>query len=390
MTRRQHRQDRQRGVTLIELMVGMAIGLIVTLAVSTIVLVGENHKRATLSLNDANQSGSFGAYLLDRALRSSGSGITQAWDKGVFGCRLNVVRNSTQLLPRSQPFPAPFADVPQALRVAPVLIQRTAGSSSDVLITMGGNAAAGDIPRPVLSASGTDLRLHNTLGLSAGDLALLSRGMDEPCLMEQVQTADPAAGNEVLTLGGAYVNTGSSPSLATLTGTGEALFSPLGRAEAGNVQFQMFTADAQRQLVQYDLLQSPDQPQPLADGVAALRAMYALDANNDGKFEPDGGVDRWVQPDEAGYDLQSMMDTPAKARQVLAVRIALVLRTAYAEKPAVTGQYLSPASLELFGDLALPAGSKVLFSIAEADREFRHRVVELTVPLRNMLILPTS
>ncbi len=37
----------QRGLTLIELLVAMTIGLIVTLAVTSVVTVGEAHKRTT-------------------------------------------------------------------------------------------------------------------------------------------------------------------------------------------------------------------------------------------------------------------------------------------------------------------------------------------------------
>jgi len=127
--------------------------------------------------------------------------------------------------------------------------------------------------------------------------------------------------------------------------------------------------------------------QALADGVVTLRAVYALDANGDGRFNTADG-DRWAAPDEEGYDIQSLMDTPATARQVLAVRVALVLRSTHFEKPAAEDEYVSPASLTLFGDL--PEAQRSTYTIATEDRQFRHRVVDLTVPLRNMLLLPTS
>lgn len=406
MRTRQH-PAAQAGLTLVELLVAMAIGLIVTLAVTSVVLVGENHKRATTAINDANQSGSYAAYLLDRALRSAGSGFTQAWDLGVFGCRLNIRRGGSALLPRTAAFPAPFAGVPQTLNMAPVLIQR--GDDSDVLVVMGGNAAAGDIPRPILSAGADEnsLRLNNTIGLQAGDIGLVSREGVDDCLIEQVSAAGASGGgggesegeeegatppNDLLTLGGTYLaTTGKEASLSTLVDGGNAFFSPVGRAGANNVQFQMFGVDGERRLLNYDLMHFAGSDsaavQALADGVVTLRAVYALDANGDGRFNTADG-DRWAAPDEEGYDIQSLMDTPATARQVLAVRVALVLRSTHFEKPAAEDEYVSPASLTLFGDL--PEAQRSTYTIATEDRQFRHRVVDLTVPLRNMLLLPTS
>ena len=75
----------QRGVTLIELLVSMVIALVLTLAVTSIVIVGESHKRTTTSTNDTSQSGAYALVVLDRALRSAGSGIVQAANSGSFG-----------------------------------------------------------------------------------------------------------------------------------------------------------------------------------------------------------------------------------------------------------------------------------------------------------------
>jgi type IV pilus assembly protein PilW len=111
MTRRAltNSRDRQRGLTLIELMVSVVIGLIVTLAVTSAVTFGEATKRSTTSTNDMGQSGSYAAYLLDRAVRSAGSGFAQSWELGgVFGCKLTAARGATAILPRATAFPVPF------------------------------------------------------------------------------------------------------------------------------------------------------------------------------------------------------------------------------------------------------------------------------------------
>ena len=83
------RQRRDAGFSLIELLVSMAIGLIVTLAIASVLISSESAKRSSTSVNDMNQNGAFVGYALDRALRNAGSGLTQRWNDS-FGCRIGA------------------------------------------------------------------------------------------------------------------------------------------------------------------------------------------------------------------------------------------------------------------------------------------------------------
>ena len=396
----------QRGLTLIELLVALVIGLIVVLAVTSVVTVGEGHKRSTTSTNDMNQSGSYATYVIDRLLRSAGSGFAQTGMRGLFGCRLSASRTiggtATSILPRTaSAFPAPFdtllggsgAAAAGNLRLAPFLIAKGDGAgASDTLVVMGGNAAAGDVPRRIRSGFPGDnnLRLDNTIGLANGDIGLVSQEGTEDCLIEQVNVTDAtafaAAGNEVLPMGGRYfTSTGPTKSLATFAAGGTALFTPLGNVSADNLQFQLVGVNANRTLVAYDLLRAAgtgsaegtdaSAMQALADGVVALYAVYGVDTDSNGK------VDSWIDPGAAGYTIGTLMLAPNTMRHIVAARVALVMRSSLYEKTPVT-----PASLTIFGDLE--AGSRRSLTIAEADRNFRYRVIDTTIPLRNMLLLP--
>ncbi len=393
------RHVHQRGVTLIELMVAVIIGLVVTLAVTSLLIFSESSKRTTTATNDMGQTGAYAAYVLDRAVRGAGSGFTQSWSlAGAFGCRLNATLPGTPNLPRGTAFPAPFATAflggasgSANLRVAPVLIGKSqSDAGSDVLVVMGGTASSGDVPRLILSSgkSSNILRLDSTTGLAEGDLGLVSASGTTDCLLEQVHASTAFAdtsGNDALPLGGTYYTaSGSTTSLATLAASGSAYFTPLGNVNAGNTQFQMFGVGSNNTLYSYDLLMSngTDASQAIADGVAEMHALYGLDTN------ADGVLDTWVDPGAAGYDIATLMATPAKARQVVAVRIALVLRSANYEKENANGELPSPASLTLFKDLATSLQQTISFSTSE--QHFRHRVVESTIPLRNVLLLPTS
>lgn len=392
-------QRRQHGVTLIELMVAIVIGLVVTLAATSLLIFGESSKRTTAATNDMGQTGAYAAYVLDRAVRAAGSGFTQSWTlAGAFGCLLNATLPSTPNLPRSSAFPAPFATAflggasgSANLRVAPVLIGKSqSDAGSDVLVVMGGTAASGDVPRLILSSgkSTSILRLDSTVGLAEGDLGLVSASGTTDCLLEQVHSSTAfadSAGNDALPLGSTYYTaSGSSTSLSTLAASGSAYFTPLGNVNAGNTQFQMFGVGSNNTLYSYDLLMAngTDASQAVADGVSEMHALYGLDTNSDGV------LDTWVDPGATGYDIATMMTTPATARQVVAIRIALVLRSANPERANDNGDLPSPASLTLFSDLATSLQQTISFSTSE--QHFRHRIVESTIPIRNVLLLPTS
>ncbi|HWV04311.1 PilW family protein [Ralstonia sp.] len=396
----------QRGLTLVELLVALVIGLVVVLAVTSVVTVGETHKRSTTSTNDMNQSGSYATYMIDRLLRSAGSGFAQTGTRGLFGCRLSATRRiggtATAILPRTaSAFPAPFdtllggsgAAAAGNLRLAPFLIAKGAtDGASDTLVIMGGNAAAGDVPRRIRSGfpGNNNLRLDNTIGLANGDIGLVSQEGTADCLIEQVSVTDAtafaAAGNEVLPMGGRYfTSTGATTSLATLAANGTALFTPLGNVDANNLQFQLLGVNANRTLVAYDLLRAAgtgsdegtdaSAMQALADGVVALYAVYGVDTDSNGT------VDAWIDPAAAGYTISTLMLAPDTMRHIVAARIALVMRGSLFEKTPVTKD-----SLTVFGDLV--AASRRTLTIPEADRNFRYRVIDTTIPLRNMLLLP--
>jgi type IV pilus assembly protein PilW len=115
-------QRTSAGLSLVELLVAMAIGLVLTLAIATVMVTNEGRKRTINSVNDVNQTGAYASFVLDRALRSAGTGFAQRW-QDAFGCRLNVSLNNTVILPRPGPLPAPFAAVPNgSLRLAPVTV----------------------------------------------------------------------------------------------------------------------------------------------------------------------------------------------------------------------------------------------------------------------------
>lgn len=374
----------RRGFTLVELMVAVVIGMIVTLAASGIIIRGENTRRVTTSANDVGQNGAYVAYMLDKAIRSAGSGYVQAW-RSTFGCALRVAQGGATILPRAAAFPAPFAGLPQTVRIAPVVIHGGDGAGgSDVLQVMTGNAGFGEAPATVLvgSVTATDLRLRNTLGIKGNDLVLVQEdGIG--CLVEQVDSAFVGSVAQQLPFAGSYAaGTIDGVTLASFGVAGTPIAMLLGSAAGANApQFAFYGAGANDTLFSYDLLRiaNGDNAMPVSEGVAGLYALYGVDSNDDGL------IDSWVSPAAAGWTAAELLDGSAAARanlrRILAVRVGLVMRSALVEKDNV-----APATLVLFEDL--PAAVQVNLALTAAQQLRRHRTLEFTVPLRNLLLLP--
>jgi type IV pilus assembly protein PilW len=384
-------------------MVALTIGLGITLAISSVLIATENHKRITTSTNDAQQTGSYGFYALDKALRGAGSGIARSAfppDVGVLGCHLNA----GAIFPRTTPFPQPFAaflgGLTSTLKVAPVLIGRNQSQDgvSDVIMVMSGSGSAGGVSRQITGGgNATTATLDNTVGFFANDLLLVSQSGTADCLMEQVGTIAPPS----LNLGGTYYTaTASTASMATLAGSTSSYVTPIGNAAANNVQFMLFGVDNSRTLYSYDLLQNlrvwlgvgADSAQAIADGIVQMNALYGVDTNGDGI------QDRWASPggpSDLGWDINTVMNSPLLMKQIVSLRIALVVRGEYYDLNGGTGanpKPVSPAQLTIFNGLKNgPNGTGT--SLAQninlnlTEQQFRYRVFEFTVPLRNMLML---
>jgi type IV pilus assembly protein PilW len=370
-----------RGFTLIELMVAVALGMALVLALTMVMIRHDSGKRTMVSTNDLSLTSSYISYSLDRELRSAGSGFTQSW-RDTFGCVLRVARGGAQVLPRASAFPAPFAGVPQQVRLAPLLIHAGAGAGgSDVLAVATGSAGLGETPIRVqpASATATDLRVTSTVGLRGNDLVLIAED-GVGCVLQQVAAPFTGGANQLLSFGGTYAKAEiDSLQLVDFSTAGTAFVSLLGNTAGNPPMLRLFGVGDGDRLFSHDVLQldGTDIAQPVVDGVADLRALYGVDTDADGR------IDNWVSPTAAGYTAAGLTDGSQAARDrlltIMAVRVGMVLRSDRIERSEV-----APDELTLFTDL--PAALQHTHAVAAGQRTQRFRTVEFTVPLRNVMI----
>lgn len=374
-----HAPTPSRGFSLVELMVTLAIGLVLTLAISMMVAKQEAIRRGVTSGNDLTSNTAYAAFLLDRELRSAGAGISQATAEN-YGCALNASLNNAQLLPATAAFPAPFASVPQTYVLAPLVVHAGAGANgSDVIAVATGNSGLSETALPVSpqSTSAGQLRLPNTLGIRGGDLVLLAqRGVG--CMLQQVSNGFAGGTAQTLTFGGAYAaNTIGSVSLTSFS-NGNAFVSLLGNVTGNQPRLMLLGIGDNATLFSYDLLRlTSSSAQALVDGVVDMRVLYGVDTVRTGLDQ----VTQWIAPTTAGYTAAELTAGTAIAQAnlqaILAVRVGLILRSDLVEKTDVT-----PTSLRMFSDLG--SALTYTYTVPSGTNNQRYRVVEFTVPLRNV------
>ena len=400
----------QRGMTMIELLVAMVIGVTVTLAVSTLLVASENHKRITTSTNDADQTLVYTFSAIDQALRGAGSGFAQSQyqgSQGILGCRLNMQSSGKTYLPRPGAYPPPFSNyflggaAPAALHLAPVLIGagQSDNNASDVLVVMGGSGSGGGVTRAVYGAGTSNYTniqvvLESTVGFNPSDVVLVSQNGVTDCLIEEVNLVYPTS--LTMNTDTSYytpANGDGTTTLNSLASSTASLITPLGNEALGsspnNVQFQLFGVGTNNTLYSYDLMQnacivapcnSGDVAQPIADQVIEMKALYGVATLNTSVLSS------WADPAlTPGYDIYTVMNSATTQALIVAVRVAIVVRGEYYDKKPV-----SPTTLTLFRGLVDAKGTKLDKTVppqGTLDPHYRYRVYEFTVPLRDMIVL---
>lgn len=391
-TSTQRAEASQRGMTMIELMVSLAIGMVLSVALFSVLAVSEGRRRTTTGINDTEQAGQLAMYFLDQWVRSAGSGFASE-ASAAYGCSVHAKASSGTTLPHSGTFAAPFASVnPDGsgnFALAPLLIlpnkttPGVSGSTSDVLVVMGGAAGLGGAPLEMTVApSGTTLTFNNTLGLSVDDLVLLldpTSAATGNCYISQVGAI---ASSTTVTLGATSSgNWALTDGLSTLSKDAVAL--PLGTLSTNPPLFLLIGVGDNDTLYSYDLLQTSGSSdtalQARAQGVFEMHAVYGVDTDDDGK------MDNWASPSSGDYAYSKLVASSSSSnkllRRIKAIRVALVLRVPLKEKTA-----LGPTSISWFNDLSAE-GLDQSRTLTSAEQHYRYRVVEATLILRNNLML---
>ena len=333
----------QRGLSLVEIMVGLVLGMLSVLVVLQMFQQSDAAKRSALGGDDAQNSGALALTLLQRDLRQGGHGVAAF---PIAGC--DVALPGGRTLGELAPVTINHADIPAG------------DPGTDTLLVVYGTSAGAPEGSRIINQPAT-----GTYGVAApASFAIGDRVIASPAVR-------PAACTLTLTTVTAVVSP-SPPNVSVASGvagmTNGRLYNlgPTPRMLAYAVRAQQLT---QCDMMAVDctsaaLVDDPTAWVPVGNQIVALRAQYGRDTSG--------------PPMDAVVDVFDQA-APANAcdwMRVSAVRLVVVARSAHQEREAV-----AVASAPAW---AGAASAPIDLTDLDDWANFRYRTFETLVPLRNI------
>ncbi|MBS0443640.1 MAG: PilW family protein [Proteobacteria bacterium] len=345
----------ERGISLVEVMVGLVIGLIATLVVMQVFQLSEGARRSTVGGDDAQMAGTLTLSALQRELRQAGYGSSAF---PLLGCTIT--------LPGGWTLPA----------VAPVTINPPAAvvpagdANTDTLLVMygnGGGSPEGDLvaaqsPQSVYSVATPTSFAVGDFVVAAQEWMTATGGGPRPVATPCALTLEP-----VLAV--------TSPSPPTVT---------VGLGVAAMVNGTLFNFGANPRFIAYAVrggnltmcdyrandcrggVNNPAVWTPIGQGIVSLRAVYG----RDNTAPMDGSVDQYVRATPA---------TQCGWARVSALQLVVVSRSGEFDRtlgttvPAIAEPEWRASDVAAINVRALPDW-----------QNYRYKTFETTVPVKNI------
>lgn len=366
------------GFSLIELMVGLTIGLVTVLVVTQVMAVSESHRKSSSSGSDTIVNAALGLYTIERDGKNAGYGMTTI--AGSVGCPIKAKNGSTA----------------SEFLLAPVTIADGASGAPDVVRFMASEKNGISLPmrisvdHPKTSAV---FFVESDLGVEDSDMMVAVPNPMVPgtnwCSVFQV-TNDPNPG-------GGGNNGGGQGQNKVLHNSGQSSWNqptndifPAAGYKAGDYVINMgnlldheYKIDLVKNMLvlrEYYMKTGTHADKDLYPHIVQLQAAYGKDT------DADSAVDTWNA---------TAPTTPAEWQQIRAVRLAIVARGQVQEgvvtldganaASTCASATPHPAAVCWKPD---PAGNGEKIDVSASSTNwsrYRYRVVETTIPLRNII-----
>lgn len=384
---------RSAGFSLVEIMVGLTIGLVTVLVVSQVMQVAEARKRASTSGADAIVNAALGLYMIERDGKNAGYGMTTV--RNSVGCEIRAKNGSN---PETE-FTLTPATIGDGADGAPDTVRFMASNKSGVTLPV---RISVDHPR-----TAANFFVESDLGVNVGDMMIavptVMNTATPPttwCSVFQVtNTGGPGGGGGG---GGNGNNGGGQGQNQVLHNSGQSDWNQPGGSSifpaagyvAGDYVINLgsfldhtysITNNFYLRLTDYNLVTNSTSTLDLYPNIIQLQAVYGKDTTT----PPDNIVDQWNATEPA---------SPAEWQQIIALRVALVARGQHPESGVVTLDGAQAASTCASTNPHPAAvcwrpdpngnGVKINVNINNSNpnwQRYRYRVVETTIPLRNSI-----
>jgi type IV pilus assembly protein PilW len=338
---------RQRGVSIIELMVGIVVAMLVGLAAAGSAMVFNASQRQGIGAGGAgiNSNTALAAIKNDAAL----AGLGFFGESDYLCTQLSLSSGSTV--------------VSNGAAFTPLAISRN-GTDDQIDIVHAERVEAGANVLLMSASDGTSAELMSLLPAEAGDAVLLAPASGSgPCLVRTVTavTASTATTPQTLTFGG----TGAHNKAAFATSP--AFFEEDRIALLGALNWNRYRR-SDNNLVLERLVDGTTAV--IARNVIALRAQYGLAGTAAGSTT----LESWQAPTGSFASLDA-----TEMERVRALRLGLVTRSLQRDKPNAAGSCeATTAKPQLFGETIEPD--------VEDWQCYRYHVTTVVVPLRNLVL----
>ena len=388
-----HRPPAQAGMSLIEVLVGLVIGLIGMLVIFQSYNAFEGQKRTTTVTNDAQESGLLALTAIEREARLAGYGMFYS----------NALSCSSPSLKQYDGGAGTTTTVPYL----PISIMNGASNTSDVIQVTYGTSAYSATPSTIaqnFSGSPAEIKIDNSARSSVfrvGDFITVGYpsgavGGAIPCVRLQVSSISADAANPK------YVNLGVAPGGSTpanpaaLTGFLPHTFSNsptdvsvvTNMGQFSRVQYSV-VLDAVRngRLVFRDVNAGASTNVEIADGIVNLQAQYGISTAPNVQ-----NINQWVNAVNGGPGNFANPGMTELGR-IKAIRVAVVARSQLMEKVNIASRDMTCINTSgtntngpcAWRDTGASPAPLIVLSGDANWRRYRYRVYETIIPLRNVM-----
>jgi len=374
----------ERGFTLVELMVGLVLGLLTVLVITQVLAAAEGKKRTVSMGADAQVNGALALYTLQREVQAAGYGA--ATSPAALGCTIKGKYTNGSVMP------ATSADV--SMTLAPIVITNGTNGAPDQITVLQSQTAQFSAPIRITETHDASLGyfvVQSSLGVAVGDLMVAVPTTPSATDTCTIFAATAVAQTPTRILHGADGSTGWNSAIpwpeSPAKYEGAVVTEKLAKSyllNLGTLTQRTYSVSAAHDL-QVTATTSKSVNSAAADlypQIVNLQAMYGKDT------DADGMVDRWDT---------TTPTTQADWVKVLAIRVAVVARSNQYEKDVVTTAGNSPqwdigASDATDATTAACPGSNsgnkcIALKIDNVTDwgHYRYKVYDAVIPLRNML-----
>jgi type IV pilus assembly protein PilW len=343
---------RSAGFSLMELMVGLAIGMIAMVTIIQVMSFFEAQRRTTSGTADAQTNGGIALYAIARDLQMAGYPLMSTTDSPL-GCT-TVTSHVTGLSANLSPA---------------VITNGTAGTypASDSITIRYGTTLSGGAPTQITSLATTPaIAVASSMGCQANDIVLIMSG----------------GTNCSFTRASAVAGTGSTTNTVTLDNTTPAAIGNNLACFGTWNEITYAVNGATGNLERTAVVNGVSSTQPMIAGIINLQAQYGISTS-----AASNAITQWV--DASGGTWAA--PTVANRNRIKAIRIAVVARNTRRETDVVSAACTSVDSASPGGVCAWEGNSTspaptVNLSTNHADwNRYRYRVFETIIPLRNVI-----